>query len=542
MIEKITFQDTDEKVFVTIDNETQDFEIKKIKKLPTYIDLDQSLNTALENNIELRASIYYIEEKEETETIEYIMENTDRNDVNPKINIDGTVTVTIYNDDDIYYSQNKKFVKGNIVDSIPNRLPLGSYRMVIEYAGNKYFEASTLDIQFEIEKRLAICRFKKERYYGDYTETVNIEGVIKDSEKNIPITSSLKYDFDGETYTIETDSNGNFIMPITIPHPDVSHCQSFREDIIEETIFEPGDLYEEQYEEEFIDEDGNIRLYSSIEEINTLYDSDSDTASPINIEEEDDESNIISITDGSEQTIENIEEDIITEEGTSENYFNMSYIVNIYTDNDSYYLGTTQIEIIANKAHTSVTIDSTNADTISNILTIHGSVIATYNNTDNDVRYGTVNILLPDFNYTHTLINIGKDNAFETQIDLAQVYGVSDNNNTEEIEPYDTTSIITTSIKLTGDTNVNVGEMFTIEGKIVSAATDEYIKDGILIFMLFDNDDNLLYQYATELDSMGIGTFHFNTSRKITYKIQAKYIGIFGYKDSESEKIEVKVK
>ena len=60
MIEEIDFQDTDNKVFITIDNETKDFPIKKINRLPTYIDLEQSLNTALENNIELKASIYYI--------------------------------------------------------------------------------------------------------------------------------------------------------------------------------------------------------------------------------------------------------------------------------------------------------------------------------------------------------------------------------------------------------------------------------------------------------------------------------------------------
>ena len=106
MIEEIDFQDTDNRVSVTIDNETQRFSIKKINRLSTYIDLEQSLNTALENNIELKASIYYIRRNNENETI--------------KLNSDGTVTITIYDGENIYYSENKRFIKGDIKDSIKN--------------------------------------------------------------------------------------------------------------------------------------------------------------------------------------------------------------------------------------------------------------------------------------------------------------------------------------------------------------------------------------------------------------------------------------
>ena len=53
MLEEIDFQDSGNQVSVTIDNETQSLPIKKINKLSTYIGLNQSLNTALENNIEV---------------------------------------------------------------------------------------------------------------------------------------------------------------------------------------------------------------------------------------------------------------------------------------------------------------------------------------------------------------------------------------------------------------------------------------------------------------------------------------------------------
>ena len=53
------------------------------------------------------------------------------------------------------------------IDSITNTLPLGTYTMVIQYNGNKYFEESSLTIEFNVEKRLAICELKKERYCGN---------------------------------------------------------------------------------------------------------------------------------------------------------------------------------------------------------------------------------------------------------------------------------------------------------------------------------------------------------------------------------------
>ena len=117
MLEEIDFQDSGNQVSVTIDNETQSLPIKKINKLSTYIGLNQSLNTALENNIEVDAFIYYIKKAEEpdienseintevTQERDYLystedsdikfLTGVDSNDL--KINIDGIVTITIYN-------------------------------------------------------------------------------------------------------------------------------------------------------------------------------------------------------------------------------------------------------------------------------------------------------------------------------------------------------------------------------------------------------------------------------------------------------------
>ena len=545
MLEEIDFQDTNNKVSITIDNETQELPIKKINRLSTYIDLDESLNTALENNIELRASLYYIKKNSVVND-----ESTEEIDPDTKLNIDGTVTVTIYNGSKIYYSANKKFKKGSIVDSIENTLPLGSYLMVIEYGGNKYFEPSSLSVNFNVEKRLGICVFDKDRYYGEFTETIVISGVFKDKLRDTAVKDCiLQYDFDGETKECKTGADGSFNMSITIPKPDITHCTAFYEDIIfDEPVFEPGNLYEEQYDEEFKDEDGNIRRYSDIEAINTLYNNDSE--SPTNIAQQDADGNIIKITDGSENIIERIEENIEQQRNTVDYYPNASYIIDVYTINDSYYLKDTQIEIIAKKAPTAITLTSVNTDKVSNILTIHGSVLATYADTDNDVAYGRVNISLPDFNYQHTSVYIDEKNTFSTEINLAEVYDIYNASDITSIEPYDTTSTMYTSIIVTSDdiydaeknNTVKKGEMFTINAKVISTISDDPIKDGALIFSLYDNKNKLVYQYATELDTTGLGVFNFNTSREMNYKVQAKYIGMFGYQNSQSEKFEVRVK
>lgn len=526
MIEEIDFQDTNNKVSITIDNETKEFPIKKINRLPTYIDLEQSLNTALENNIELKASIYYIKKG--------TVSNPDANesDINPdtKLNIDGAVTVTIYDGNKIYYSQNVHFTKGHIIDSIKNTLPLGSYLMTIEYPGSKYFEPSTLSVNFNVEKRLAKCDFEKERYYGDLTSTINVNGVLKDSERGTIISDcEMKYIFDSETHETTTDAEGKFVLTVTVPAPDINHCHVFNKNSeTNEIIFEPGNLYEEKYEREFKDEDGNIRHYSDVDD---AYD-DTPSTDTNNTNTEDDEA---------EQSVDAPVVDY---------YPNASYLIDVYIDNDSYCLDTTQVEIIANKAPTSIALESTHTDTASNILNLHGSVLATYNNADNDIQYGIVNISLPDFNYQHSPIFIENKNAFTTDIDLVQVYSIYNISDIQKIIPYDTTTNMSTSVKINTDNmthendkvylSANVGDMFSIEAQVQTTAYDA-VKDGALVFSLYDNTNTLVYQYATELDRTGFGIFNFNTSRAMTYKVQAQYIGIFGYQDSKSEKIEVRV-
>lgn len=560
MTEEIDFQDSGNQVSVTIDKETQSLPIKKINKSPTYIGLNKSVNTALKNDIEVDAFIYCIKKTEEVDTEnqetdddesqetdteitqerDYIYSPaeddirflTGINDDNVlKLDIDGTVTITIYNGKEIYYIKDVRFQEGDIKDNILNTLPLGTYTMVIQYNGNKYFEESTLTVGFNIEKRLAICELEKEKYYGDLSETINIAGTLKDNEKATPINNcTFYYSFNGEEKTVISGVDGRFNFSITIPEPNISHCNLHYEDV-DESEFEPGDPYEEHAEEQFIDEDGTIRLRSDIEL--------------------DDESSEDEISDDELNPVYEYPND----PDIKKYYPNASYIINLYTDNESYHLENTEIEVIAKRAPTNIIVDSRNPDEQTNILQVTGTGFATYNDRDNDIKYGKINIELPDFNYKHEAVNI-ENGTFSADINLADVYRNYNNSEIQSLEPYDTTNIINTSIEVKGDTSINKGDMFTVKAKVKAVGDEEYVKYGVLIFNLYsahevDKNGTLVYEndtyedgttkppvhrYATEIDRTGVGIFNFNTSQSKIYNVQVEYVGMFGYQGSLSSK------
>ena len=541
MIEEIEFLDSDNKVSITIDNETQTIPIKTIKKLSTYIELNQSLDTALNNNIEVDAYIYYIknnnneesytevaEEREfiYTEGIEEGEEDDERKDIRfltnteisySRINIDGTVTITIFDDNKIYYVKDVYFSKGHIVDSINNTLPVGNYKMKIQYAGNKYLEPSQEFIAyFDVDKRLAICDFNTNTFYGDLTETLNITGTLKDNEKNTIIKNcQLYYDFNGETRTTTTDIEGKFNLIINIPDADISHCNLLYEDI-DESMFEAGDPYEEDAEEEIRNNENEIQLLSDLEDTN--------------IENED----VDEYDDNIDNTNYNYQDYI----EIKEYYPNASYIVEIYTDNDSYYVNDKSIEIILNKAPTHIIIDSLNSNENSNILQVVGSGIATYNESDNDIKYGEINISLPDLKYKHHAINIDDNGIFATDIDLVEVFSEYNFNENTNIEVYDTTQIYSIGITVDSNKNINAGDMLTVKAQVKSSGKD--VKYGILVFNLY-HDNEIIHRYSTEISSTGEGIFNFDTSTPGSYKVDVEYVGMFGYQDAKSEKYDITV-
>ena len=145
----INFRDTDNRVRVRIDDEeNDDLIIKEIIKLPTVIQLNQTLDTALKNDIILDASLFSVGEAIDTDNTQY--ENYLENNYLNNFDSDGSVNITILHKNEIYYQNTVSFTKGKIQDKISNTLPIGEYVCIIEYQGNKFYEASTLTINFNI--------------------------------------------------------------------------------------------------------------------------------------------------------------------------------------------------------------------------------------------------------------------------------------------------------------------------------------------------------------------------------------------------------
>ncbi len=425
----MTMSNNNYNVSVTIDNEEQILPILEIDKKSTYISLNNSLNTALNNDIKLNAEIFYIDQSEHL-----------------KIDFNGTVKIQIYQNEKIFYEDNVLFKQGEIKTNISNNLPLGQYEMKIIFLGNKYFDSSNLIINFNINKRTAICYLEKTTYYYAPLQTTKIYGQLKDKDYDTPINNyNLSYIFNNKIHSTTTNNNGFFVINVEIPEPDITHC--------------------------------------------------------------------------------------------NKNYKN--YIIDIISD-DSYHMSNTQIEIIVEKIPTDIIITSTNIDNENNIINVVGQVF-TDTKTNEYVKYGLVDIKIPDFDYTYSDIGV-INGSFECDINLFEIQQpYFYDNNEDVIEPYNAVKNINTSIILNGDidTDINIGDMFTIEGK-VQTTNNEIVSDGVIMFLLWDNDE-LVHRYVTELDQSGVGVFNFNTSIANEYQIQAQYLGIFNYQNTTSNKYTVRV-
>lgn len=558
----INFRDTDNRVRVRIDNEeNDDLIIKEIIKLPTVIQLNQTLDTALKNDIILDASLCSIgevivtdyEEDDDGNLIPVYNKIDLETDVNinnpnytPDINninaqtvttqyesylennylnnfdSDGSVNVTILNKDEIYYQNTVRFTRGRIQDKIPNTLPIGEYVCIIEYQGNKFYEASTLTINFNINRRLAICAFDQYYIHGSPKENIRVSGTLKDAETKRPIENcEVNFDLDGQTYTTTSQNYGALVLNMIIPDTHFLHCPLF---ITEEKVaeIEPGDPYEEEYDKEYTDDDGNIHLASDIE-----YEAE-DTTSDGKEDIEDSKDEHDNTSDFSDEYEEQF-------------YQNASYVVNLHIDNDSYYLSNTSITIQVDKLTTNVNIDTGDYNEDTEEMNFNGYVIANVLGNNEAAHYGRVNIDFKDFNYSYNNIYLDENGRFSTDIKLTDIYASYNQNDNSDVDIYtaygtsDTIIYIdTNTFYEDGQDSIKAGNPIIIETS-VKGRNDSPVTDGMIIFYL-EKDGKVVYKYATELDSVGMATFVFNTTYAADYKLSAKYCGIFEYSDSETDK------
>lgn len=547
-MEDISFNDSGKRVYITIDNQRKEIPICEIKKFTTFITLNQSMNTSLKEDIVIDASLNYLPYNAQEEDLSYT-DNSDidveyssstedieengittvntwytgpefyiLNDKAKQTDLDGVVTITIYNGEEIYYQKDVSFKKGSITDNIPNKLPIGEYSATIAFAGNKYLEQTILNIDFSVEKRLAFFTFDKEKYYGDPNDNIVIAGTLKDSlTKKIIKGCPVKIDFNSVTYTTTTDGLGIAYISVDIPDADITHCSSQPDNEVEISNNEAGDEYRNDPEEHYdFDDDGNI---IEIEE-------DEDIESPL---VEDDPKQV----KNEDETVFDIKKENDVDDTFDYGYPNASYPVTIYLDSESYRNDNTTVYVIANKIQTSTEVNQT-SDVVDNIVTLSGKVKAHYKDKDTYAIYGNTVVSFDDTDYISNKININTHGEFSIQIDFDEVNLSTNTSDIEDLIPYKKQLYQNTVTDIKAEEKVTLGKIMTATATVQSVNSNLSVKDGMVVFILKTNNKEV-YRYGSQIDSIGRAVFFFNTSKKGSYTIEAHYYGLFGYGESSSE-------
>ena len=205
MIHNVTFKDDPYgNVEIRIDDESLLVDIYEIDRKQTYFVID-SLDTPLYDDIYLNAQLLC-----ENEPVD-----------------DGIVSVSIWNTRKTREFYHNSFVidKGHIQELIPNKLKSGEYIFVMEYAGNKYYQPTSINQYFKIRKRYITFDFSKERYYGNPQTAVTISGTLKDIETQNPISfCTIYYHYEDTVEEVTSDIDGKISFNVIVPSPDISHC------------------------------------------------------------------------------------------------------------------------------------------------------------------------------------------------------------------------------------------------------------------------------------------------------------------------------
>ena len=134
-------------------------------------------------------------------------------------------TITSLSGQTEYLKTTEHFVNGKIKTQLTNLLPTGSYLLNVEYPSSKYYEGTTITLQFLVNRRTIKCVFDKE-YYEQYpNETFSITTRLLDTENNKPIGNCLvNYSFNDYEYVTQSNDQGYAQMTIKMPDINKEQC------------------------------------------------------------------------------------------------------------------------------------------------------------------------------------------------------------------------------------------------------------------------------------------------------------------------------
>jgi hypothetical protein len=497
MLNNIRLKDDEYKeINIYIDDALETLQVKEIDKLQTYINLNKSLDTALYENIEIDAFLYYhpydeviIHNNDSLDEHGVVQEATTI-DNRQRAYVKGTVNISITdNDNRNYYYNSLKIVDGVIQLSIPNTLRPGQYILTIEYLGNLYYSQSTYQSIFQISKRPINCIFEYSKYYVDAGKIAQIPAKLIDSLNQKTINNyNVQYVFNNEVNNAISNSEGEILINALVPNPDISHCN----------LTVPNIQYNDT---EYLDEDGNLQQLPIIER-------------PINIIEDYDTGYHSSAPQLNNQVI---------------------YPLTVFLfDNDTYELIETTVLLVVNKVDTETVVKDFALETNNGqSFNVNG-----YIKTNSQVpyaQYGYVNINFPKNNYQKKNIKI-TDGFFEEQILMADIENVAINEIYQD--SYNTIiNNINTRIEVSdNEIEIEVEDFIEITAH-VKGNGDSIVNVGMIIFSL-QRDGEERYRHVSELDNSGTATFNYLVTRTGTYTVKVQYVdGVLGYKDSETEVI-----
>ena len=157
MLNNIRLKDDEYKeIDIYIDDAKETLQIKEIDKLITYINLNKSADTALYENIEIDALLYYHPHDEviihNNDSLDEsgIVKETTTTDNRERAYTKGSATITITDSNGkVYHNSSFKIFNGVIQSSIPNTLQPGQYNLIIKFSGNQYYTESTYQSVFQ---------------------------------------------------------------------------------------------------------------------------------------------------------------------------------------------------------------------------------------------------------------------------------------------------------------------------------------------------------------------------------------------------------
>lgn len=210
-------------VNVKIDNEYKTLDIKEIDKFNTNFIIHELEDTALYNDIPLKASLY---------------------DDNSRIE-QGVIFVSVYDsDDNIVFGPQEVLIDNTIETIIPNSFRTGIYRVELHYLGNKYYNETFWSKDIRISKRQAVAAFDSFEYYVNAGSTTTINATIRDLETSKPVNNcAIRYKFNQEINELITDGNGTAGFMLQIPEQEEGHCENTKLKIYELAVAMENESY-----------------------------------------------------------------------------------------------------------------------------------------------------------------------------------------------------------------------------------------------------------------------------------------------------------